>query len=138
MTTGLSSVGFRTWVTLPLALLVLHLAATAIEPVRGACAGCQLPLSGTLTPRAAPLVSSNGAFALGFFSANGVFGFGIWYAQLVSLGFQTVVWMPRRDLTLSGAAFVQLSPGGVLQLFEIVDSALQPVWTSGNDFVSHP
>jgi hypothetical protein len=36
MTTGLSSVGFRTWVTLPLALLVLHLAATAIEPVRGA------------------------------------------------------------------------------------------------------
>lgn len=138
MTRRLSHVGFLTRVIVPLALLALHL-AVAIEPVRGACTGCQLPLSGILTRSTPSLVSSNGVFALGFFpsSTGDGFGFGIWYAQLTSLGFQTVVWMPHRDLKLSGGAFLQLSAGGVLQLFETASNDPQPVWTSGNNFVSH-
>ncbi|KAG0621960.1 hypothetical protein M758_3G061800 [Ceratodon purpureus] len=131
MTTRLRHVGFFTRVMLPLALL-----AVAIEPVRGACTRCQLPLSGILTRSTPNLVSSNGVFALGFFpsSTGDGFGFGIWYAQLTSLGYQTVVWMPQRDIKLSGGANLQLSAGGVLQLFETASSTPQPVWTSGNHF----
>lgn len=114
------------------------LLAALIQSVAAATSN-QLPISAILRPNTASLVSSNGIFALGFFpsSSGAGFGFGIWYAQLTSLGLQTVVWMPRRDLKLSDQSYVQLSPaGGVLNLIETVNSAPQLVWTSGNYLVS--
>lgn len=93
-----------------------------------------LALSGTLS-RTQTLVSSNGIFALGFFPSSskggGVFGFGIWYAQLTSLGFLTVVWVPQRDAKFGKEANLRLGQDGILESFD-GGGQQQAVWTSGN------
>ena len=126
-------------IILQLTLLVTVLQpvqGTLIQPVNGAIT--QLPVSGVLTSSSS-LVSQNGTFALGFFSSSTAagFGVGIWYNQL-PVGNQTVVWMPQRNVNLTSAASLQLSPGGVLQLLDTVNNAPhQVVWTSDNTLVSH-
>ncbi|KAG0582982.1 hypothetical protein KC19_3G099500 [Ceratodon purpureus] len=139
-------VNFLTWLILRLTLFAF-LFATVIQPVRGTLV---MPVQGTISQltlsssailktNSPSLVSSNGIFALGFFTSSSSatrFGLGIWYNIQLPAGIQTVVWMPQPDVNLSDAASLQLLPSGVLQLTDAVQGTRdQLVWSSSNN---HP